>query len=403
MLLVEFDNSIAKARKSEIWKTATALMKSTCFRRFRDSSIETEGTEEAMAARKPKAIQPEPHISAAEAGLRYVSDMTPGIRRKKSGKSFRYVDPAGNPLKNADHLARIRKLAIPPAYTDVWICPDPRGHIQATGRDARGRKQYRYHPRWREIRDETKFTRLLAFAEVLPRMREAVERDLNLSGLPRNKVLATVVRLLEWTCIRVGNEEYARNNKSFGLTTLKNKHVEVSGSRIRFEFQGKSGKAHSCDISDRRLARIVARCQAIPGQELFQYIEEDGSRQAISSEDVNGYIREIAGDDFSAKDFRTWTGTMLAAAALREQGPATTEKEAKAAILKAIDQVSVQLNNTRAVCRKYYVHPALFESYSRGTLLARYERELKRARATGLENEEAAVLAILRAQLRLAA
>ena len=280
-----------------------------------------------MARGSRKAyIQPEPHISAAEAGLRYVSDATPGIRRKQSGRSFRYVDPAGKPVTAADQLARIRKLAIPPAYTDVWICPDPRGHIQATGRDARGRKQYRYHPRWREVRDETKFTRLLAFAEVLPRVRDAVEADLALPGLPKKKVLATLVRLLEWTCIRVGNEEYARSNKSFGLTTLKDQHVEVSGSRIRFEFRGKSGKTHVCDVSDRRLARIVDRCQAIPGQELFQFIDGDGNRQSINSEDVNGYIREIAGDEFSAKDFRTWTGTVLAAAARRELGPAETVK-----------------------------------------------------------------------------
>lgn len=357
-----------------------------------------------MARGSPKkVIQQEPHISAAEAGLRYVSDITPGIRRKKRGKSFTYLDPAGKPVKDPDQIARIRKLAIPPAYTDVWICPHPKGHIQATGRDARGRKQYRYHSRWREVRDETKFTRLLAFADVLPRMRATVEADLDLSGLPKKKVLATVVRLLEWTCIRVGNEEYARSNNSFGLTTLKDQHVEVSGSTIRFEFRGKSGKAHSCDVSDRRLARIVSSCQAIPGQELFQYLGEDGTRQAISSEDVNGYIREIAGDDFSAKDFRTWTGTMLAAAALRELGPVDTDKEAKTYFLKAIDQVSRQLNNTRAVCRKYYVHPAIFDAYTEGTLLDHYERELKRARSRGLEKEEAAVLAILRARLQLAA
>lgn len=353
--------------------------------------------------RRKLATQQEPEAAAAEAGLRYVSDLSPGIRRKRRGKFFTYLDPAGKPVRVAGEIARIRKLAIPPAYTDVWICPNPKGHIQATGRDARGRKQYRYHPRWRETRDETKFSRLLSFADVLPGMRKTVESDIGLSGLPKKKVLATVVRLLEWTCIRVGNEEYARSNKSFGLTTLKDQHVEVSGSRIRFEFRGKSGKAHTCDISDRRLARIVAHCQSIPGQELFQYIDEDGGRQAISSEDVNGYIREIAGEDFSAKDFRTWTGTMLAAAALREQGPAATAKDAKAAFLKAIDQVSIQLNNTRAVCRKYYVHPALFEAYSEGTLVAHFERELKRARAKGLEKEEAAVLAILRARIRLAA
>jgi DNA topoisomerase-1 len=361
-----------------------------------------------MASRKkptkaPLVSQQDPSQSAADAGLRYVSDTTPGIRRQKAGKAFRYIDPSGKTIKDPGQLERIRKLAIPPAYSDVWICPDPRGHIQATGRDARGRKQYRYHPRWREVRDETKFTRLLAFAEVLPRMRERVEKDLDQPGLPRTKVLATVVRLLEWTCIRVGNEEYARSNRSFGLTTLKDQHVEVNGSRIRFEFRGKSGKVHACDISDRRLARIVAHCQSIPGQELFQYLEEDGSRQTISSEDVNSYIRDIAGADFSAKDFRTWTGTMLAAGALRDLGPARTAKEAKTMFLKAIDRVSDQLNNTRAVCRKYYVHPALFESYSAGTLLSRYARELKRARAKGLEKEEAAVLAILRARLQLAA
>jgi DNA topoisomerase-1 len=221
-----------------------------------------------MTKGSPKSapLPEEPHRAAAEAGLRYVSDTIPGIRRQKSGKSFRYLAPTGKPVTRADEIERIRKLAIPPAYTGVWICPDPRGHLQATGRDARGRKQYRYHPRWREVRDETKFTRLLDFAEGLPRMRAAVERDLGLPGLPREKVLAAVVRLLEWTCIRVGNEEYARQNKSVGLTTLKDQHVEVSGSKIRFDYRGKIGKTHSCDLNDRRLARIVARCQAIPGQ-----------------------------------------------------------------------------------------------------------------------------------------
>lgn len=350
-----------------------------------------------------RTVQAEPVVSAREAGLRYVSDTTPGIRRKKAGRSFSYVDAAGKPIRDPDHLARIRALAIPPAYTEVWISPDPRGHIQATGRDARGRKQYRYHPKWRATRDETKFNRMLAFADILPRLRAQIEKDLDRPGLPKDKVLATVVRLLEWTCIRVGNDEYARSNKSYGLTTLKDQHVEISGSTIRFEFRGKSGKAHTCDVSDRRLAGIVRRCQAIPGQELFQYIDEAGQRQTINSEDVNEYIRRISGQDFSAKDFRTWTGTMLAAAALNQIGRAGSEREAKSHYLKAIDQVSRQLNNTRAVCRKYYVHPALFESYTEGTLLDNFERELKRARARGLAREEAAVLAILKARLQMAA
>lgn len=352
---------------------------------------------------KIPAVQPEPEHSAREAGLRYVSDTSPGIRRKKAGRSFSYLDASGKIIRDPDQLSRIKSLAIPPAYTEVWISPDPRGHIQATGRDARGRKQYRYHPKWRTVRDETKFNRLLAFAEALPGLRARVEKDLDLPGHPKDKVLATVVRLLEWTCIRVGNDEYAKSNKSFGLTTLKDQHVEITGATIRFEFRGKSGKPHSCDVSDRRLANIVRRCQAIPGQELFQYLDESGQRQTINSEDVNEYIRSVSGDDFSAKDFRTWTGTMLAAAALREIGAAHSDREAKAHYLKAIDQVSQQLNNTRAVCRKYYVHPALFESYTGGTLLDKFERELKRARAKGLEREEAAVLAILKARLKMAA
>jgi DNA topoisomerase I len=358
-----------------------------------------------MSARKKTelAVRQEPLVSAKEAGLRYVSDTMPGIRRKKAGKSFSYLDPSGKVLRDSEQLERIRKLAIPPAYTEVWISPDARGHIQATGRDARGRKQYRYHPKWRAIRDETKFNRLLAFAEVLPKLRDQVEKDLGLPGLSKDKVLATVVRLLEWTCIRVGNDEYARTNKSFGLTTLKDQHVEIKGSTVKFEFRGKSGKTHSCDVSDRRIATIVRRCQAIPGQELFQYYDENGDRQTINSEDVNDYIRKISGDDFSAKDFRTWTGTMLAAASLREIGAARTQKEAKSHYLKAIDQVSQQLNNTRAVCRKYYVHPALFDTYSAGTLLHDFERELKRARAKGLDQSEAAVLAILKARLKMAA
>ncbi|HEV8123186.1 MAG TPA: hypothetical protein VGP80_03010 [Gemmatimonadales bacterium] len=356
-----------------------------------------------FASRKPRPLAVEPEAVAREAGLRYVTDQSPGIRREKRGKGFVYREASGATVTDATQLKRIRSLAIPPAYTDVWISPDPRGHILATGRDARKRKQYRYHPKWRSIRDETKFTRMLAFSEVLPGLRARVEKDMELPGLPRQKVLAAVVRLLEWTCIRVGNEEYAKANKSFGLTTLKDQHVEITGSTIRFEFRGKSGKVHSCDISDRRLARIVQHCQSIPGQELFQFLDADGNRGPINSEDVNNYIRETTGGEFTAKDFRTWSGTMLAAAALRDIGKAADAREAKGHYLKAVDRVALQLNNTRAVCRKYYVHPALFEAYLEGTLLEMYDRELKRARAKGLEREEAAVLAIIKARVKMAA
>jgi DNA topoisomerase-1 len=305
---------------------------------------------------------------AEAAGLRYVSDGGIGIRRIGAGRGFRYVDAAGTRVKDRATLARIRALAIPPAWTEVWICPSPRGHIQATGRDARGRKQYRYHPDWRSVRDETKFERMLAFSNVLPRVRRAIDADLSLPGMPRRKVLATVVRLLEWTGIRVGNHEYARTNRSYGLTTLRDRHVEIAGSRLQFEFRGKSGKLHSVDIADRRLARIVARCQAIPGEELFQYLDEEGKRQVVGSGDVNEYIREIAGGDFSAKDFRTWAGTMLACEALLALGPADSERTARANINAAIDQVAERLNNTRAVCRKYYVHPAVLSAYADGRL-----------------------------------
>jgi DNA topoisomerase I len=307
--------------------------------------------------------------TAQAAGLRYVSDSVPGIRRLRSGKGFRYVGPDGRAIREPNVLNRIRALAIPPAYNDVWICPSADGHIQATGRDARGRKQYRYHPRWREVRDETKFSRMLDFSAALPRIRRRVKRDLGLSGLPREKVLATVVRLLECTGIRVGNDEYARANGSFGLTTLRDDHVEISGSTLRFQFRGKSGKVHKVALSDPRLARIVRRCQALPGEELFQYVDEAGEQQTIGSGDVNDYLREISGEEFTAKDFRTWWGTILALGALLTMDAPTSEREARSAIIKVIDQVAVQLNNTRAVCRKYYVHPAVFESFSEGGLV----------------------------------
>jgi DNA topoisomerase I len=344
-------------------------------------------------------IVSDPVESAQAAGLRYVSDTQPGIRRKKAGKGFTYVGTDGKTIRNGEELSRIRSLAIPPAYTDVWICPSPNGHIQATGRDARGRKQYRYHPKWREVRDETKFERMLAFSEALPRIRQRVERDLNRQGLPREKVLATVVRLLECTCIRVGNDEYAKANRSYGLTTLQDRHVEVSGSSLRFEFRGKSGKTHTVSLNDRRLARIVYRCQALPGEDLFQYVDDDGVRQTIGSGDVNEYIREISGQEFTAKDFRTWAGTLLAVAALTEAGTWSTQRQAKGNVLRAIDRVAEQLNNTRAVCRKYYVHPAVFETYLSGTMVAALQNGAKEAAKSALAEEEVSVVRLLKHHL----
>src|SRR6476661_4317566 len=349
--------------------------------------------------RRPQPT-PDPLESAQAAGLRYVSDATPGIHRRRAGRGFSYVAPDGRPLRDQATLARIKSLAIPPAYTDVWICPVPNGHLQATGRDARGRKQYRYHPRWREVRDETKFGRMVDFSEALPRLRRRVDADLARPGLPKVKVLAAVVRLLECTGIRVGNEEYARSNRSFGLTTLRDHHVEISGSTMRFEFRGKSGKTHRVALSDRRLARIVARCQAVPGAELFQYVDDEGGRVAIGSGDVNDYLRAITGEDFTAKDFRTWAGTLQAVEALEEFGPADTTREAKSTILRAIDQVAERLNNTRAVCRKYYVHPAVLERYEAGTLhqaLGNGNGRAARMNGSGLDSSEKALVRLLRA------
>jgi DNA topoisomerase-1 len=347
--------------------------------------------------RKP---QPAPALSesAQAAGLRYVSDTTPGIRRLRSGRGFRYVGPDGRTIRDKTILERIRRLAIPPAYTDVWICPIPNGHLQATGRDARGRTQYRYHPRWREVRDETKFGRMLAFSEALPLIRRQVDADLARPGLPREKVLATVVRLLECTGIRVGNEEYARSNRSFGLTTLRDHHVEITGSTMQFEFRGKSGKTHKVELSDRRLARIVARCQAVPGAELFQYVDEEGDRETIGSGDVNDYLRRITGEDFTAKDFRTWAGTLQAVEALEATPPVASGREAKTAVLQAVDKVAERLNNTRAVCRKYYIHPAVLERYEAGTLHdALGNGRPKASGAPKLEPEEQALVRLLKA------
>ncbi|GAC1394401.1 MAG: DNA topoisomerase IB [Polyangiales bacterium] len=301
---------------------------------------------------------------AEEVGLLYVREGVAGITRKRAGKGFTYRGPSGARIADAGTLKRIRALAIPPAYVDVWICADPRGHIQATGRDAKGRKQYRYHARWREVRDAVKFHRMLAFADTLPRVRAATDAHLAMSGLPRAKVLATVVRLLEHTRVRVGNEEYARKNESFGLTTLRNEHATVVGAKVRFEFRGKSGKSHRVDVTDLRLARIVRRCLEIPGQDLFQYVDADGGSHTIGSTDVNEYIRAVAGEDFTAKDFRTWAATVQAAGLLRGVAPPTSKRDERAKLAAAIEAVSAHLGNTPAVCRRSYVHPAVLEAFA---------------------------------------
>src|SRR5512140_2229066 len=306
---------------------------------------------------------------AEEAGLRYVSHDQPGYTRKAKGDDFEYFDTEGKPIRDEQRLLRIKRLAIPPAYTDVWICPSANGHIQALGRDARGRKQYRYHERWRAARDENKYDRMVLFGEALPKIRKRVEADLALPGLQQNKVLATVVQLLQRTFIRVGNEEYARDNKSFGLTTMKGRHVDVTGSKLRFRFQGKSGIKHDVDIQDRRIAKIVAKVQDLPGQNLFQYLDDDGEARDITSQDVNDYLREITGEDFTAKDIRTWAGTVLAAIALNAVGAFETKKQAKANVKNAIGAVAKVLGNTPAVCRKCYIHPAVLETYLEGNLI----------------------------------
>ena len=304
-----------------------------------------------------------PEESAQAAGLRYVLDTQPGIRRQRAGRGFCYRGLDGKPIRDPAVLRRIKALAIPPAWTDVWICPRPDGHVQATGRDARGRKQYRYHTRWRAVRDATKYDRMIAFGEALPQLRVRLEQDMALPGLPRDKVLATVVRLLETTLIRVGNTEYARVNSSFGLTTLRDRHVKIAGATLQFHFRGKSGIHHTVRLHDRRLATIVKRCQDLPGYELFQYIDDMGELQTVDSADVNDYLRQLTGQDFTAKDVRTWAGTVLATCALRECGPCASQTEAKKSIVQAIDAVARRLGNTRAVCRACYVHPTILDAY----------------------------------------
>lgn len=331
--------------------------------------------------------------SAKAAGLRYVTDEMPGIARVSRGKHFAYIAPDGREITDEKELARIKSLAVPPAYTDVWICPIPNGHLQATGRDARHRKQYRYHKRWREIRDETKYGRMIAFAEALPAIRKRIEGDLALSALPREKVLATVVQLLETTAIRVGNDEYAKDNGSFGLTTLRKKHAKVDGSTVRFSFRGKSGIRHAIDLRDRRLAKIVRTCQELPGQQLFEYVDDDEATRAIDSADVNDYIRTISGEDFSAKDFRTWLGTVTCAALLAEQVEVETQSERKSRLTAVIKDVAKRLGNTPAVCRKCYVHPDVVDAYMQDGML-RTPEDVRHTE--GLLPEELFVLALLR-------
>jgi DNA topoisomerase-1 len=353
--------------------------------------------------KEPVHPAPDPVESARLARLRYLTDAMPGIRRRRVGKHFAYVGPDGKPIGDESELKRIHALVIPPAWTDVWICPTANGHLQATGRDARGRKQYRYHSRWREVRDEVKYERTVAFGEALPQIRRQVTGDLALPGLPKEKVLAAVVRLLETTLIRVGNEEYARENRSFGLTTLMNRHVNIDGSEIRFRFRGKSGKAHYISIRDRRLARIVQRCQEIPGQELFQYVDEDGETHMVGSDEVNEYIREVSGQDFTAKDFRTWAGTVLAAWALEAFEEFDSEAQAKHNIVRAIEAVAERLGNTPAICRKCYVHPAIIDAYMDGTALHTVKDAVERELTESLdevEPEEVAVLVFLRHRLQ---
>jgi DNA topoisomerase-1 len=344
----------------------------------------------------------DPRDAAETAGLRYVSDEEPGIRRKKAGKGFAYLGPDGKKVADEATLARIRSLAIPPAYTDVWICPRADGHIQATGRDAKGRKQYRYHPAFREIRESTKFEHMIEFAHALPAIRKTIDDHMGLRGLPREKVLATVVHLLENTLIRVGNSDYAKQNKSYGLTTLRDPHVKVDGAELRFQFKGKSGKTWRLSVKDRRIARIVKACQDLPGQDLFQYLDEQGQQQSVTSADVNAYLKEITGRDITAKDFRTWAGTVLAALALAEFEEFDSEANAKKNIRQAIEHVSSRLGNTPTICRKCYVHPEVFTCYLEGSLMLEVKEEVEaelRDNLAGLKPEEAAVLSLLQERL----
>ena len=343
-------------------------------------------------------IVKDPEESAKLARLRYVCDDKPGIKRQRAGKGFFYVGVKGEKISDEKTLARIKSLVIPPAWKNVWICPFQNGHIQATGLDEKGRKQYRYHQRWRQVRDETKYARMMAFGAALPKIRQRVDADLKKSGLPREKVLAAIVRLMEKTTIRVGNQEYARTNKSYGLTTMKNRHVKIEGAHLVFKFKGKSGVRHDIDLHDKRLAKIVAQTQELPGQDLFEWVDAEGTPHTISSTDVNEYLQEISGEEFTAKDFRTWTGTVLAALALREMQEFDSQTQAKKNVVAAIERVAKRLGNTPAVCRKCYVHPVVMNCYLDGTLADFLREDVQgdlRSQLSDLPPEEATVLALL--------
>jgi DNA topoisomerase-1 len=360
------------------------------------ASAKTRKPRRSAQLKRLLRIDASPEAAAAEAHLHYVNDGTPGIARHptKKDKVFTYTHPDGKPVRDAATLDRIRKLAIPPAYQDVWISSDPDGHLQATGKDARGRRQYRYHPRWREVRDEAKFGHMMVFAKVLPDIRRRVDADLSRPGLPREKVLAAIVRLLETTLMRVGNEEYAQTNKSFGITTLRNRHVRVKGRSITLDFRGKHGVVHHIDLEDARLARIVATCQHLPGQELFQFKDHDEVTHAVGSSDVNRYLQEVSGADITAKDFRTWAGTNLAALALQELAAATEPLPPKKSVLRAVESVSKLLGNTPAICRKCYIHPAIFEGYLDGSLLDTLKKRATEELAQDLGNLKPAEAAV---------
>lgn len=344
----------------------------------------------------------DPKAAAHAAHLRHVSDHKPGITRIHTDEGWSFIDTDGSVITDPDIIARIKKLAIPPAYTDVWICSDTRGHLQAVGRDARGRKQYRYHAKWREIRDQAKYGRMLVFGQVLPALRNHVRRDLARPGLPKAKVLAAIVALLEKTMMRVGNEEYARTNESFGLTTLRHNHVKLARGHVVFDFRGKHGVEHHIDLADRKLAAVVEKCQALPGQELFQFLDHDGTQHHITSDDVNGYLQDATGEEITAKDFRTWAATNLAALALAEMELFDTHVKQKRAVVEAVEHVAKKLGNTPAICRKCYIHPAVFEGYLDGSLaegLKMRAYTVLDAKIPGLTAEEMAVTAFLSRKL----